>query len=232
MLLTGIRQRQGAVLEQFRLRVVLAYLRFGDRRRRADIRTVAGRAFLCLPEVFPPDSFTTSLVIRNLHQVGRRRVLELGCGCGAFAVLAAETALSVVAADISPEAVRNTELNAVWHGQAGLKVLQSDLFAGVVGTYDLIVFNAPFFPGRATTTSESMWFSEDGRIISRFLKEAPVHLAPGGEVWLTHSSIANEVGFLAAIRSAGWVCELIDSRDILIETFNLYRLTRATDGGS
>jgi release factor glutamine methyltransferase len=217
--------------EAFRRALVLGYLRFTERNRAADVRVVAGVPFLCLPSVFPPDSFTTALVLRNVEKLRGQRVLEIGCGAGAFAVFAARCAQSVVAADVSEEAVQNTRLNLEWHKTLNVEVSQSDLFAQIKGTFDTIVFNAPFFPGKAANANERMWLSDNGQILQRFLRDAPQHLAPDGRVWLTHSSVADELGFRAALDDAGWTWSVMDERDIFIETFKLYRATPMAKGG-
>ncbi len=215
--------------ETIRRGVVLAYLRVTDRNRRAEVRFVEGLPFLSLPSVFPPDSFTTALVLRSRHRLEGRRVLEVGCGAGALAVLAAGIASSVVAADVSAEAIQNTTLNIAWHKAQNVEVVESDLFEHIHGVFDTIVFNAPFFPGRASSAKERMWLGDNGRILERFLRDAPSHLAPDGEIWLTHSSVADESSFRAALDGAGWSWTVMDSRDILIETFKLYRAVRHVD---
>ncbi len=223
---TAVRARWGRGSEVVRRALVLAYLRLSEKNRRADVRLVEGMPFLSLPSVFPPDSFTTALVLRNRRRLEGRRVLEVGCGAGALAVLVADIAHSVVAADVSAEAVQNTRLNMAWHDVRNVEVVQSDLFEHIQGVFDTIVFNAPFFPGRAASASERMWLGDNGQILARFLRDASEHLAADGEVWLTHSSVADEASFRAALDSAGWAWTVIDSRNILIETFKLYRATR------
>ena len=57
-------------------------------------------------------------------------------------------------------------------------------------------------------------------------------LRPGGEVWLTHSSIADEASFLSAIRDAGFSWSVIDRHPIVVETFKLYTLRTAACGSA
>ena len=215
-----------------RLSLVVGYLRWTERRRVAAVHTVEQLPLLCLPGVFPPDSFTTRLVLRNRLKLKGKTVLDLGCGAGALSVFLATSGVDVRAADVSAEAVRNARLNLEWHGVPQVPVVESDLFSAVTGRFDTIVFNAPFFPGKARTPAEQMWLGEGGKVLERFVKEAGSRLLPGGEVWLTHSSIADEPGLHALLTAHGWSWTLIDSHDIWIETFKLYRLVPADASGA
>lgn len=215
--------------ELIRRALVVGYLRRTDRQRAARVVMVEGTPLLTLPQVFPPNSFTTSLVLRNREQLRGLDVLDVGCGAGALEVLTAGLVKSLHATDVSAEAVRTTRLNLAWHEVKHVQVMQSDLLENVQGDFDVIVFNAPFFPGKAQNAAEQQWLGDNGKILERFLQTAPQYLRPRGEIWLTHADIADEPGFHAAMRKADFTWTVMDSRSILIETFKLYRLTRAAE---
>jgi methylase of polypeptide subunit release factors len=75
-------------------------------------------------------------------------VLDLGCGCGVHALLAAAHCDQVVATDISSPAVHYTRFNALLNDIDNVEVLEGDLFDPVAGrAFDLIVCNPPFIIG-------------------------------------------------------------------------------------
>ncbi|MDO4572957.1 MAG: peptide chain release factor N(5)-glutamine methyltransferase, partial [Clostridia bacterium] len=74
--------------------------------------------------------------------------LDLCTGSGCIAVaLAANTAMAVTASDISMGSVLTAQENAR-RNSVSLSVRQSDLFASIVGTFDLIVCNPPYLSDR------------------------------------------------------------------------------------
>ncbi len=104
--------------------------------------------------VFPPRwFFSTKLVARTVRRLPLRgaAVLEVGCGSGTISMVAAKGGATVTAIDISPEACAATRNNAATNG-LDLQVLESDLFAAVDGTFDIVVVTPPFFRHDPTTT--------------------------------------------------------------------------------
>lgn len=97
-----------------------------------------------LPASTHAAAFLSRLTLRDA--VGS--TLDLGCGCGVHALLAAAHSSRVVATDISEAAVNYTRFNAVLNGIANVECRVGDLFAPVEGDrFDLIVSNPPFVPG-------------------------------------------------------------------------------------
>lgn len=224
-MLTVTATTRNRTLDHVRLALVTFYLRLRDRRQRATIVEVEGLPLLALPGVFPPDSFTTGLVLRNRHRLAGRDVLDMGCGAGALAVLSSGHVRSMAITDVNADATRCARLNLAWHGVEGVRVSTGDLFDGVEGTFDTIVFNAPFFPGTPLRESERNWRGGgSGPLLERFLHDVPAHLRPGGEIWLTHADIADEPGFRGILGRAGYSWSIQDELDIWIERFKLYRV--------
>jgi SAM-dependent methyltransferase len=90
-----------------------------------------------------------SPVSRNLADSTIRRAvdstLDLGCGSGVLALLAATHSRRVVAADLNPRAVALTRFNAALNGLDHVEAVEGDLFEPVRGQrFDLIVSNPPF----------------------------------------------------------------------------------------
>lgn len=75
------------------------------------------------------------------------RTLDLCCGSGIQALLAAEYSREVVAVDINPRAVRMAEFNARMNGIENVTFLTGDLYGPVEGqTFDAVLANPPFVP--------------------------------------------------------------------------------------
>ncbi|MGV3592116.1 MAG: 50S ribosomal protein L3 N(5)-glutamine methyltransferase [Gammaproteobacteria bacterium] len=76
-----------------------------------------------------------------------RRILDLctGGGCIGIACALAFPEAEVVLSDISADALEVARINVEKHGlQQRVQLVQSDLFANVAGTFDLIVSNPPY----------------------------------------------------------------------------------------
>ncbi|MBV7409757.1 peptide chain release factor N(5)-glutamine methyltransferase [Maritimibacter sp. DP1N21-5] len=106
-----------------------------------------GRWFEVTPDVLDPRPETEGIIALVAEGPAPSRLLDLGTGSGILAVtlLAEYEAAQGVATDISPGALEAAARNAAMHGVAGrLELRRSDWFAGVEGTFDLIVSNPPY----------------------------------------------------------------------------------------
>ncbi len=109
-------------------------------------RAFWGRVFQIKDAVLDPRPETETLVHAAL-QVPAQRVLDLGTGSGAIAItLAAEwPETEVTATDICDKALQVAQTNAVRLGVAQrMTFLQSDWYAGIAGSFDLIISNPPY----------------------------------------------------------------------------------------
>jgi release factor glutamine methyltransferase len=79
---------------------------------------------------------------------GLSRVVEVGTGSGAVAIsLAAETGCSLVATDLSWDALALARENASALGQAArVSFVQTDLLAGLRGPLQVVLANLPYIP--------------------------------------------------------------------------------------
>jgi release factor glutamine methyltransferase len=106
------------------------------------------------PAVLIPRPATESLVVRALEllkPLPAPRVLDVGTGSGCIAVSVAKQHLgaTIVAVDVSGEALHVARRNAERHGVAGrIQLLNSDLYAALDGAapFALIVSNPPYIP--------------------------------------------------------------------------------------
>lgn len=125
--------------------------------------------------------------------------LEMGCGAGVTAVVAALAGCSeVTAVDISAAAVENTRRNAARHGVDGrVRVLHGDLFDALDPDerLDMIFWNSNFVEAPADFVNETdlhhAFFDPMYRAHERFLRTAPRHLAAGGRLLLGFSDLGN-----------------------------------------
>ena len=160
-----------------------------------------GRVFEITPDVLVPRSYTETLVQLVVDHVktsaeSRPRVLDVGTGTGCIAISLAkelEEHCSVVAVDISPEALNVARRNAAAL-QASVSFIKSDLFRHVSGRFDIVVANLPYVPLRDykslfhTLQHEPRVALCDGtnrwQIFRQFFAQAPEHLMKGATIFL------------------------------------------------
>jgi len=184
----------------------------GRRRlRRIVLENIQNRSFVVMPEVFNPATFRSGRVLAEYianspglnakHQ--NSTALDLGTGCGVQAIMAAARGFSVTAIDINPHAVRCARLNVLLnHAEESVTVLEGDLFSPIEHqTFDLVVFNPPFFDGNPTSTFELAWRSTDG--IERFAASLPAALNADATALIIWSSHADETRLLNALSRSG-----------------------------
>ena len=100
-----------------------------------------------------------------------RRIVEMGCGCGAVATAAAlrYPDADVIAVDSHARAVQSAEQTAALNGAGNVSVvLTSDGNVPIPGTHDLFLCNPPYY--------------SDFRISELFLQSAVEALRPGGRI--------------------------------------------------
>lgn len=153
------------------------------------------------PAVLIPRPDTETLVVAALDVAkitNGCRILDVGTGSGAIAVALAKhlPSASLVAVDISTDALAVARRNAERHGVADrVRFLQSDLLAAVAGeeAFDLIVSNPPYIAAEevprlpAGVRDFEPRVAVDGgpggyRVVERLLPQAARQLRPGG--WL------------------------------------------------
>lgn len=143
--------------------------------------TIQGKQLAILPNVYMP--LENEQACAEYCREGDT-VLDLGCGSGVCTVFCAPKAREVIAVDISPSAVRNTEKNCRLHGLNNVTVMQSDMFSRVEGKFALIVANPPYIAAEFESEEEQFatsvrylpslfaqvgeYLTEDGRLLVQF----------------------------------------------------------------
>lgn len=166
--------------------------------------TMCGREWDLLDQVFAPvfsPSTGVALEFLGLDEAsarpteGRSSFLEVGCGTGVIAVMAALAGYEhVVAADISPHAVENAAVNAERHGVGDrLSAVHSDLFSGLTEDqrFDTVFWSSNYVLAPESyeykSVHERAYVDTGYRAHRRYLEQAPGWLAPGGAVLLHFS---------------------------------------------
>ena len=169
------------------------------------------------PHVYEPAEDSFLLVDALLENIQNGdRILEVGCGSGIVSVFASNIASSVVATDLNPHAVKCAAGN-------GVPVVRTDLYSGLIGTFDLIVFNPPYLP---TSKYERLggWDDlmldggPDGRkTIARFLEGIDDFLSPCGRVLLLVSSLTGVSEVSRLMQDAGLDAEPVSESRLFFE---------------
>lgn len=161
------------------------------------------------------------LLQKYVRKYARGRVLDVGTGSGIQAKTAVETATEVLAIDINPEAVAHVQ-------EHGIAAVQSDLFENVKGTFDLIIFNAPYLPEQEHEVPEVALQVAGGKegheIIERFLKGAATFLAKDGKILLVCSSLTPHISQL--FTHYRWKYRLLEEETCFFEQIKAYLLER------
>jgi SAM-dependent methyltransferase len=170
---------------------------------------------------FGPDTYRfASLITETLRLAPLPRaahILDMGCGGGPGGLLAATLALqkgaapaSIVLADINDRALAHAHANALLAGLPQAQCVPTDLYAGIEGTYDLIVANPPYLVDGASRA-----YRHGGGPLGGELSERIVHgglglLRPGGRL-LLYTGAAMVRGrdplresLAAIVRARGW----------------------------
>lgn len=205
--------------------IITKIQRYGS--RTVDIH---GRTYEVSRDVFNPKYFYTSkFMAEHIRVMPDDAVLDMGTGSGIQAITAAQSASSVVAVDINPEAVSFARKNVILNGVADIvSVLEGDLFAplGLGVRFNVILFTPPYLEGRPETGFEHALFDPGKILLKRFLQEAGEYLKPDGYVQMLYSSIAGHEDVMHIAEMSGWQCELTAHEKTVTEEFFIYRLRR------
>lgn len=168
---------------------------------------VLGVPIVVLANVFSPrymlgaEPFTRMLDLRPGIDF-----LEIGPGTGAIAVHAALAgARRVVAIDINPAAVANTQANIERHGLADrMEVREGDIFAPLRPgeTFDLVFWNVPFAyvePGLEPTPLQRSTLDPGYEATRRYIHQGRRHLKPGGRLLLGFSTLIGRLELVERI---------------------------------
>lgn len=200
------------------------------RKNKPTLLSLRGKSLIVLPEVFHPGLYNTSPYfaesISNAHIKPSDKVLDLGTGSGVGAIFAAGHSHHVVATDINPNAVRCASINALLNDVADrIDTRLGDLFEPVEGeTFDLILYNPPFYLGKARNWHEMAFKGgeEEEHVCHKFFSTVANYLTPEGRVRMLWSTIADYPGMEEELMRNGLEIIKIEQRDIVTEVVLIY----------
>lgn len=172
-----------------------------------------GYDWTLLDRVFSPAHTPVTKVFTSWLPFPGTSFLEMGCGAGVTAVMAALSGtLAVTALDISEAAVANTLQNAARHGVADrVRVMCSDMFDALApdDRYDMIFWNSNFVEAPDDFVIASplhyAFFDPSYRAHRAYLSQAPAHLTDQGRLLLGFSSLGN-AAYLQALADQAGLC--------------------------
>lgn len=140
------------------------------------------------PTVFPPFfTISTKLLSAFLETLSleKKKVLELGCGCGIISILAAKNGAIVTATDINKTALEALEKNSN-SNQVFIEIIYSDLFENLTAkSFDIIIINPPYYPKTPTTLTENAWYcGENFEYFEQLFKQIPTFLTSSTEAYM------------------------------------------------
>lgn len=90
-------------------------------------------------------AFSMDSVLLGAYAKPRGRTLDLGCGSGYLALMAAADADAVVALDREPEAAELVRKSAAANGIENIEAVTADIRDAAIGRFDVVLTNPPFF---------------------------------------------------------------------------------------
>ncbi len=192
-----------------------------------------GRTIVVPPQVQPITGMSHLLGEAVLEEVRESdRVLDMGTGSGANAILAASEAAEVVAVDINPVALEAARDNAARNGVTDrIAVRHSDVFSNVEGEFDLIVFDPPFRWFAPRDLLEAATTDENYRAMTTFFREARQHLAPDGRMLIFFGSSGDLAYLKRLFNEGGFAAEVVAEHALVRDDWRVeyytYRLTLA-----
>ncbi|MDO9549829.1 MAG: class I SAM-dependent methyltransferase [Methanoregula sp.] len=178
-----------------------------------------------ISQVYQPEADTYLLLDAAKNEVkSNDRVLEIGTGSGLISCEIAKVS-EVVATDINPHAARCAH-------RYGVEVVQSDLFAGIRGLFDLILFNPPYLPTQPEERIDDwLEYALDGGktgrvVIERFAGDVGRVLAPHGRILLLISSLTGLTEVSDLFSGYGYFPEIIMQKEIEDELLYVLKIIR------
>ncbi|VVB79635.1 Ribosomal protein L11 methyltransferase [uncultured archaeon] len=137
-------------------------MRFMMSRKKSERVIVNGISAEIQPYMFPPVSpysYSTRILLEDMHFKKDERVLEIGTGCGILSVFAAKQGARVDGVDILPECVEFSLRNAITNGVfERTKFYYSNMFQNTDAHYDTVLCNLPILNGDLPDKN-SAWYS-------------------------------------------------------------------------
>ncbi len=173
-------------------------------------------------EVYPP-SEDSILLIESLDTRPGEKILEIGCGSGVVSIHCAKNGCAVTSGDINPKAVELTRRNAE-SNRVSIDVRETDVYSGIDGRFDTIVFNLPYLPVDEEGLLAKAWSGgPDGMgPLPELLEGASAHLLDGGRVVVVVSSLMD--GHALEMCLEGWDGRTLGEQRLFFEKLAVLEL--------
>lgn len=177
-----------------------------------------GYEFTTFPGVFCPfvaPSGKLTLCFPGITDFRGRRILDIGCGSGILACVAAlGGASSVVAVDINPLAIENTLYNAKkMKVSSKVDCRLGDVFGPIRKDeeFDIIFANLPFTNGEVADALDAAFYDPQLRSLNQYIEELPNWLrVQNSKAFLCFSNLEdNSLQLTAESRGLGWNQRLV-----------------------
>jgi len=177
------------------------------------------------PTVYRP-SDDSYLLLGAVSVAPGERFLEVGAGAGLVALHAARITESV-ATDINPDAVDLLDKNARKNGLR-LRVVRTDLMAGLRGPFGVVAFNPPYLAGEPSDTLEHAWQGgvDGSEVALRFLKDLPRVLAPEGRAYLL---LSRENAPARVLAESSFRVKVLTSKALFFERLDVIELRQGLE---
>jgi HemK-related putative methylase len=196
----------------------------GEEKEKYNIE-ILGKNFVIYPNVFSPKYFfDTEFFAKEIPIKKNEHFLEIGSGTGVISIFSIlKGASEVVAIDINPTAVKNTEENAKIHKvEDKMTILQGDIYEPIPEgkKFDTIFWNTPFgfMENKEISFLELAVFDPGYKSTKKFIFDAKKYLNPTGRLLVGFSTTLGKFDLLEKFfDQAGFKIKLL-SKTKSIET--------------
>ncbi|MBI2145408.1 methyltransferase [Candidatus Woesearchaeota archaeon] len=177
--------------------------------------------------VYQPAEDSTMLAAAvEEHAYGK--VLDVGTGSGIQAMTAAKSkkVTSVVAVDINDDALKFAEA-AAKKESVKITFKRSNLFSGIKGKFDTIIFNPPYLPQDRGITDEAIYGGKHGyELLQQFIDSCRDYISDSGIALIVFSSRTNKQKVDEAIEKNCLEFEELEQKYLFFETLHVYKIRK------
>ena len=175
-------------------------------------------------DVYPP-SDDSILLIKSFDVRAGERILEIGCGSGIVSMHCALNGGAVTCGDVNKKAValtkRNMTLNAL-----DADVVETDIYSGIKGRFDTIVFNLPYLPVKEEGDLALAWSGGSDGLgpLPRLIGGAGEHLLPDGRLVIVVSSLMDREALRSVLE--GFEVRTLSELHMFFEDISVLEISR------
>lgn len=145
--------------------------------------------------VFNPRLGEGSILLQeSIQHFYAEKVLEIGTGTGAIAIMVAKKSKHVVATDISPHAIKCARKNIERHNlEEEIDLREGSLFEVIEKgeKFDKIIYNPPFMNAQASNYSEMSYLDYNYEGLTSFFHNVKEYLNNNGSIYLCFGSVGD-----------------------------------------